>query len=328
MLRPANPFLNSVSKVSGLEYPHQPVLINETIKYLCHMPDGVYADGTVGSAGHSLVLGKSLFEKGRLICLDRDPDAIRLSQDRLAFLGDRVSVRKENYANMDKIMKDLGVEALNGALLDLGMSSFHLDKSGRGFSFNRDEPLDMRMDPDEEDTAYHLVNNLAPLDLERILRTYGEEKKAKRIVRAIVQTREKKPIETSFQLASVIKSALPAPYRFRAKHPATQTFQALRIAVNRELENIETFLSKIPTLLAKGGRLVIISYHSLEDRLVKQAMVNWEKDCTCPPDFPQCVCEKTSLFRRLFKKGIKPSQGEIKENPRARSAILRAAERI
>lgn len=323
-----SPFLNSVFKVSSLEYPHQPVLINEAIQYLCHIPDGVYADGTVGSAGHSLLIGKNLKGKGRLICLDRDPDAIRLSQDRLAFLGDRVSVLKANYADLDKIIKDLGVEELNGALLDLGMSSFHLDKSGRGFSFNRDEPLDMRMDPDEENTAYDLVNNLASHDLEKILRNYGEEKKAKRIVRAIVQSRAEKPIETSFQLVSVINSALPAPYRFRAKHPATQTFQALRIAVNRELENIETFLSKIPTLLAKGGRLVIISYHSLEDRLVKQAMVNWEKDCTCPPDFPQCVCTKTSLFRRLFKKGIKPSPEEIKTNPRARSAILRAAERV
>jgi len=311
-----------------LEYPHQPVLINEAIKYLCHIPDGVYADGTVGSAGHSLAIGKSLTEKGRLICLDRDPDAIRLSQNRLAFLGDRVNILKANYADLDKVIRDLGIDTLNGALLDLGMSSFHLDQSGRGFSFNRDEPLDMRMDPDEKDTAYDLVNNMAQQDLERILRTYGEEKKAKRIARAIVQSREKKPIETSFQLVSVINSALPAPYRFRAKHPATRTFQALRIAVNRELQNIETFLNKIPELLARGGRLVIISYHSLEDRLVKQAMVNWEKSCTCPPDFPQCVCKKTSLFRRLFKKGIKPSPREIKTNPRARSAILRAAERV
>ncbi len=311
-----------------MEYPHQPVLINEAIKYLCHIPGGIYADGTVGSAGHSLVIGNFLKEKGHLICLDRDPDAIRLSQDRLAFLGDSVSVLKANYADLDKIIKDLGIEALNGALLDLGMSSFHLDKSGRGFSFNKDEPLDMRMDPDEENTAYDLVNNLAPQDLEKILRNYGEERKAKRIARAIVQSREKKPIETSFHLVSVISSALPASHRFRAKHPATRTFQALRIAVNKELQNIETFLGKIPTLLAKGGRLVIISYHSLEDRLVKQAMVNWEKDCTCPPDFPLCVCEKTSLFRRLVKKGIKPSPGEIKTNPRARSAILRAAERI
>ena len=186
----------------------------------------------------------------------------------------------------------------------------------------------MRMDHNDETTAYQLVNKLPQQDLERILRDYGEEKKARLIARAIVRAREKKPIETSFQLAGVIKETFPKPHRIRDKHPATQTFQALRIAVNGELQNIDTFLSKIPSLMVKGGRLVVLSYHSLEDRRVKQAMSHWEKDCVCPPDFPKCVCGKTPLFRRLIKKGIKPSPEEINENPRARSAVLRAAERI
>ncbi len=311
-----------------MEYPHQPVLVHEVLKYLCHTPDGLYVDGTVGSGGHSLAIGNCLIGKGRLICLDRDPDAVSLTKKRLAFLGDRVSVIKASYAELDVILQNLGLGALDGVLLDLGMSSYQIEKSGRGFSFNRDEPLDMRMDPDEELTAHHIVNNFSPRDLENVLRDYGEEKRAKLIVRAIVQARAKKPIETSFQLAGVIKSAFPPSRSFSTKHPATQTFQALRIAVNRELQNIETFLGKIPFLMAKGGRLVILAYHSLEDRLIKQTMTNWEKVCTCPPDFPRCVCGKPVLFKRLIKRGIKPRKEEIEENPRARSAVLRAAERI
>jgi len=311
-----------------LEYPHQPVLVHEVVKHLYHVPDGIYADGTVGSAGHSVAIGKKLAGKGRLICLDRDPDAVSLSRKRLSFLGNSVSVFRANYADMDEVIKTLGIKAVDGVLLDLGMSSFQLENSGRGFSFNRDEPLDMRMDPDDKMTAQHLVNHLPQQDLEKILKDYGEEKKAKLIAGAIVRAREKKPIETSFQLAGVIKSTYPANHRFGARHPATRTFQALRISVNRELQNINTFLSKVPSLMDKGGRLVVLSYHSLEDRLIKQAMMHWEKDCICPSDFPQCVCGKASLFRRLFKKGIKPSQEEIAENPRARSAVLRAAERM
>lgn len=310
-----------------MRYPHQPVLVDEVVKRLCHIPDGIYADGTVGSAGHSQAIGKTLRGKGRLICVDRDPDAVNLSRKRLAFLGNRVSVIRANYSDLDRIIKDLGIEALDGVLLDLGMSSHQLEESGRGFSFSREEHLDMRMDPNDGITAYHLVNYLAPRDIERILRDYGEEKKARLIARAIVQTREKNPIETTSQLAGVISSAIPSAHRLRAKHPATRTFQALRIAVNRELQNIEIFLMKIPSLMAKGGRLVVLSYHSLEDRLIKQAMMNWEKGCTCPPDFPRCICGKTAIFRRLSKKGIKPTLEEVEKNPRARSAVLRAAER-
>ena len=236
-----------------MEYPHEPVLVHEVVKTLCHIPEGIYIDGTVGTGGHSLAISKSLFGKGRLICLDRDPGAVRLSKKRLAFLGKSISVVKANYADMDKIIWDLGIKTLDGVLLDLGMSSLQLENSGRGFSFNKEEPLDMRMDPDDEITAHHLVNNLSTRDLERILREYGEEKKARLIAGAIVQARDKKPIDTSFRLAGVIKSACPTTHRFRAKHPATRTFQALRIAVNRELKNIDTFfifqLANVVTLL-------------------------------------------------------------------------------
>ena len=312
----------------GSEYPHRPVLVHDVVRCLGPVSDGIYVDGTVGTAGHSVAIGKGLSGKGRLICLDRDPEAVRLSRQRLAFLGESVRVIRASYADLDKVLEDLGLKKVDGVLLDLGMSSYQLEESGRGFSFSRNEPLDMRMDPDDEVTAGYLINNLTPGDLEKILRDYGEENRAKSIVRAIVRERTKKPIEDSFQLAALIKSVFPPSHRFKARHPATRTFQALRIAVNAELQNIETFLNKIPSLITKGGRLVVLSYHSLEDRLVKQTMVDWEMRCTCPPDFPICVCGKVPLFRRLFKRGLKPGEKEIEENPRARSAILRAAERI
>ena len=286
-------------------------------------------DGTVGTGGHSLAIGGSLGKKGRLICLDRDPDAVSLSRKRMAHLGDRVCVIKANYAGLDKVLEDLGKKAVDGVLLDLGMSSYQLEKSGRGFSFSRDETLDMRMDTDDSLTAGHLVNKSSLGDLERIFKRYGEEKRAKSIAKAIVRARAKKNIDSSLQLAVLIKSVFPPSRRLAAGHPATRTFQALRIAVNKELQNLETFLDKIPFLLAKGGRLVILSYHSLEDRLVKQYMFNWERGCTCPPDFPECACGgKPPLLRRVFKKVLKPGQEEIEENPRARSAKLRAAERV
>ena len=311
-----------------MEYPHQPVLINEAVKYLMSVPDGVYVDGTVGGGGHSQAIKERLLGRGRLICLDRDPAAVSASTKRLAAPGDNVHVIKASYVDLDKVLADLGYKKVNGVLLDLGMSSYQLEKSGRGFSFSRNEPLDMRMDPDEELSAYHLVNNLSAEDLERILKGYGEERRARSISRAIVRARLKNPIETSTRLAAVVKSVLPPSNYYGIRHPATRTFQALRIAVNRELENLETFLDKIPLMMVKGGRLVVLSYHSLEDRLVKQAMVNWEKPCTCPPAFPLCVCGKIPLFRRLLKRALKPSAAEIDKNPRARSAVLRAAERV
>jgi 16S rRNA (cytosine1402-N4)-methyltransferase len=237
-------------------------------------------------------------------------------------------VIKANYADSNEILKTLGFEKINGILLDLGVSTQQLERSGRGFSFNRDEPLDMRMDMDDEVTAHKLVNTLPSKDIEKILKTYGEEKKAKLISKSIERERRKTVIDSSLQLANLIRSVISTPTRPGVKHPATRTFQAFRIAVNRELENLKTFLDKVPSLIAIGGRLVVLTYHSLEDRMVKQAMADWEKGCSCPPDLPRCACGKTSLFKRSQRKGIRPRQQEVEDNPRARSAILRVAERI
>lgn len=311
-----------------MEYPHEPVLVHEAMENLAVIPDGVYVDGTVGSGGHSRALAEKLGPRGRLICLDRDPDAIRLSKTRLRFLGDRLSVLKASYGDLEEVLQQLGIPGIHGVLLDLGMSTLQLEGSGRGFSFNRDEPLDMRMDPDLEVNAGDLINTLSMGQLEGIMKAYGEERKARSIARKIVRVRERAPIRTSLQLAELIKSLFPAHGRAAAKHPATRTFQALRIAVNRELEILEVFLEKLPPLVLGGGRVVIIAYHSLEDRMVKQHMEKWERPCTCPPDFPRCVCGKEPLFRRVGPRPIRPGRLEIDQNPKARSALLRAAERI
>ena len=311
-----------------MKYPHRPVMVPEVVKYLVTLSDGVYLDGTVGSGGHSETIGEKIIAKGYLICLDRDAEAIKISKERLSFMGEKVIVMKANYAESNDILKDLGFEKINGIFLDLGVSSHQLERSGRGFSFNLDEPLDMRMDLDDEVTAHRLINTLPSTEIEKILKTYGEEKKARLISRSIEKERGKTPIDSSLQLANLIRSVIPTSNRPGVKHPATRTFQALRIAVNRELENLKAFLDKVPSLIVKGGRLVLLTYHSLEDRMVKQAMADWERGCSCPPDLPGCACGKTPLFKRLHKKGIRPGQKEIEDNPRARSAILRAAERI
>ncbi|MDZ7697377.1 MAG: 16S rRNA (cytosine(1402)-N(4))-methyltransferase RsmH [Deltaproteobacteria bacterium] len=311
-----------------MAYPHQPVLVHEAVDCLLHRKTGIYVDGTSGSGGHGSLISKRLSSKGRLICLDRDPEAIRLSRERLASHSKVIAFIEENFAELDTVLERLGIEKVDGVLLDLGMSTYQLEHSGKGFSFKRNEPLDMRMGPDAEQTAADLVNTLSAGALEHILKQYGEERRARSIARAIVRTRADAPFRTSSQLASLIESVSPTSHRKRTIHPATRTFQALRIAVNNELENLDIFLEKIPSLMVRYGRLVILSYHSLEDRRVKQAMVQWESSCTCPPDFPVCVCDKTPQFRRIFKKGIKPPQEEIHMNPSARSAILRAAERM
>jgi len=311
-----------------LEYPHRPVLVQEVLEDLITDPDGTYIDGTVGSGGHSEAIGKRIGGRGQLLCLDRDSEAIRISKERLRFLGERVRFIKGSYESADQVLRDLGWGKAHGILLDLGMSGFQLEQSGRGFSFYRDEPLDMRMDPDAGVTAEHLIQHVSEKELEEILRQYGEERRARAIARRIGQERKTKPILSSLHLAHLIESVVPRPRRAGAKHAATRTFQALRIAVNKELEHLASFLDKSPALLAGSGRLVILSYHSLEDRMVKQAMMDWEKGCQCPPTLPQCGCGKEPLFRRLHKKGVRPDPKEIEENPRARSAVLRAAERI
>ncbi|MBW2066474.1 MAG: 16S rRNA (cytosine(1402)-N(4))-methyltransferase RsmH [Deltaproteobacteria bacterium] len=319
---------NSAYKGSESQYAHMPILVDAVVKYLLTSTKDVYVDGTVGTGGHSEALGKRLEDGGRLICLDRDPMALSLSSKRLSFLGNRVTIIKGNYKEIDEILRGLGIVKVAGILLDLGMSSYQLDRSGRGFSFTRDEPLDMRMDPDEPLTARELINQSPPGELERIIKEYGEEKRARILVRAIERARSKRPIESSKELAEIIRSSLSRHYRSSEKHPATRTFQALRIAVNRELENLEVFLKKAPLLVKPGGRVVILSYHSLEDRMVKRCMVEWERQCDCPRDFPVCKCGRKPLFRRLTKRGIRPEQEEIARNPRARSAILRAAQRL
>jgi 16S rRNA (cytosine1402-N4)-methyltransferase len=304
-----------------------PVLVQEAVQFLNLKPEGIYVDGTVGSGGHSREILARLPEKGRLICLDRDPDAIHLSRDRLRF-DHRVQFVHANFADLDRVIRDLAINGIDGVLLDLGMSSYQIEVSGRGFSFKKEEPLDMRMNPDNKQTGEHLINSLSFESLQTLLLKYGEERRAKTLASAIVKAREQKPVKTATELAQIIESATPKSHKPWKRHPATKTFQALRIAINREMDNLETFLRKIPSLMNAEGRLVVISYHSLEDRRVKEAMAHWEKPCTCPPDFPVCACRKVPTFRRLFKKGQKPKQTEIDRNPRARSAIMRVAERI
>jgi len=312
-----------------LGHYHQPVLLEEVLAALAIKPGGVYVDGTIGTGGHALAIGQRLGQGGELIGLDVDPDAIELAKERLQRLGCRWKVFRCNYTQIDSALGELGIEDVDGVLLDLGMSSLQLDYSGRGFSFLRDEPLDMRMDPHTGDpNAAYLINSLGEKELEKLLRRYGEERYAKRISKAIVKARHKAPIKTSSQLAALVRAVYPRSKGPTTKHPATRTFQALRIAVNKELENLESFLEKAPGLLRQGGRLVILTYHSLEDRLVKHTMVSWERACTCPPQLPYCICGRTPIMRRVYKKAKRPGRQEVSLNPRARSAILRVAERV
>ncbi|MBN2417870.1 MAG: 16S rRNA (cytosine(1402)-N(4))-methyltransferase RsmH [Deltaproteobacteria bacterium] len=313
-----------------MEYPHKPVMVNEVVKLLVKRPDGTYVDGTTGSGGHSEAILRKLGENGRLICLDRDPDAIEITRRRLgAVMGKgNFSIIKANFADMDSALGKAGVQKVDGILLDLGMSSYQLDHSGRGFSFNRDEPLDMRMDNESGKKAMELINELSSQEIESVLKKYGEEKLAKPIARTIVRERNRSPISSSGRFADIVRSHYPVSQRNRKKDPATRAFQALRILTNSEMENLEAILEKAPDLLNKGGRIIFLTYHSLEDRLVKRAMADWENSCICPPDLPVCVCGKKQIFKRLNKRGFLPQPEEIAENPRARSARLRGAERI
>ena len=303
-------------------------MVNEVIEHLVTLRDGIYVDGTVGSGGHSEAILKLLSDKGRLICLDRDPEAISISRSRLRDPGNRAAFITANFADLGRALRDLGISRVNGILLDLGMSSYQLDQSGKGFSFSRDEPLDMRMDQKTDTTAADIINSFPARDIEAILKKFGEEKRARAISRLIEVERRKRPIATTLQLAGLIRSMAPRSRGPRTKDPATRAFQALRIAVNKELDNLNRFLDEVPSLLESKGRLVLLTYHSLEDRPVKKAMMDWEKACVCPPGLPECACGKKPLFKRVNKKIIKPVAEEIQNNPRARSATLRAAERI
>lgn len=327
-MKTASPFRNSVFE-KEMEYPHKPVMVDEVVSQLITSPDGIYVDATAGTGGHSEAILKQLDVKGRLVCVDRDQDTLEITRGRLSGYGEeRVVFKKANFSEMDELLRELGIEGADGILFDLGMSSYQLDHSGRGFSFMRDEPLDMRMDKTRGMDAGELVNNLPAGELEKILKAYGEEKRARAISKLIVKERDKSPIESTGRLANLIRSNFPSSQKSRKKDPATRTFQALRIKVNNEMQNLENILEKVPGLINSGGRALFLTYHSLEDRLVKTAMVDWEKSCECPPDFPVCACTRKSLFRRLNKRGLQPGQAEIAENPRARSARLRSAERV
>jgi 16S rRNA (cytosine1402-N4)-methyltransferase len=319
---------DSASEQQELKYPHRPVMVHEVIEDLITLRDGVYVDGTVGNGGHSEAILRGLGEEGRLIGLDRDPEAIRVAGERLAPFGEKIRLVKTSYADLDRVMQGFGIETVRGVFLDLGMSTSQLDDSRRGFSFSGDEPLDMRMDTEEGETARDLLKNLSARELEHIFKSYGEEKRGRIIAKRIEGERRKSPLDSTLQLVNLILSVVPRSRRPGAKHPATKTFQALRIVVNRELEHLAAFLEKAPRLISERGRLVVLTYHSLEDRMVKQAIQDWEKGCRCPSDLPACACGKEPLFRRLHKKGVKPGQWEVEENPRSRSATLRAAERI
>ena len=318
---------NSGTGVELPQFSHKPVLLEEVLDALSLRGDGMFLDGTVGGAGHSSAIASKL-TTGKLIALDRDDTAIAVATERLSRFGDRAEVIKSNFADMAKVCKDKGIEALDGILLDLGVSSHQLDTPERGFSYVHDAPLDMRMDRTAPIDAAYVVNNYERQDLIRIIRDYGEEKLAVRIADRICKRREEKPIERTGELVDIIRSAYPDGGRSMKHHPAMRTFQAIRIEVNGELEIIGRTVKDAVNLLAPGGRLAIITFHSLEDRAVKEAFAELAQGCTCPRDFPICVCGKKPQIRIVSKKPIVSSPEELKDNPRAHSAKLRVAEKI
>ena len=290
-------------------------------------PDGIYVDGTLGGGGHASHVLERLSERGRLIGIDQDEDAIAASTERLAQYGARVTIVRSNYEHMDQVLAALGIEKVNGILLDLGVSSYQLDNPERGFTYRTDAPLDMRMDQRNAVTAAQIVNSYPVDALTRILRDYGEEKCAARIAQAIVRQRETEPITTTGQLSRIVHESIPHRMRDKGGNPDKRTFQALRIACNRELDVLEDSLDMMIDLLEPGGRLCVITFHSLEDRIVKNAFRRNENPCTCPPEFPVCVCGKVSKGRVIGRKGFKPGAEEVSGNRRAASARLRVFER-
>ena len=309
-----------------MEYTHKPVLLDECIEGLNIRPDGVYVDGTLGRAGHSREIAKRL-TTGRLICIDRDMAAIEAAQTRLADWMDRVTLIHSNFSELGEVLKEAGIAGVDGMLFDLGVSSPQLDDASRGFSYMQDAPLDMRMDVSAPLTAYEVVNTWSFEELRRILTEYGEERYSSRIAKAIVTVRETAPIETTLQLVDVIKSAMPSAALREKQHPAKRSFQAIRIAVNGELDALPPMLSAAVEALNPGGRLAVITFHSLEDRIVKQTMKELATGCTCPPNFPVCVCGNKPKIRLVSRKPIVSGEAELEENPRARSAKLRVAEK-
>ena len=310
-----------------MEFQHKSILLNECMEGLSIKADGIYVDGTLGGGGHSFHIAQRLSDKGRLIGIDQDEDAIEAATKRLAQFKQRVTIVRDNYEHFQEILSTLSIPAVDGILLDLGVSSYQFDEADRGFSYRFDAPLDMRMDKRQDFTAKDLINSYSEAELYHIIRDYGEDKFAKNIAKHIVLERAKKPIETTFALSEVISHAIPMKMRVQGGHPAKKTFQAIRIALNRELEVLEESLDGMIKALKPGGRLCIITFHSLEDRIVKRAFRTAEDPCICPKDFPICTCGRKSLGKVISKKAILPSDLEREENPRSKSAKLRIFER-
>lgn len=311
-----------------INFSHRSVLLDECIESLNIRPDGIYVDGTAGGGGHSLEIVKRLTGGGRLIAIDRDDAAIAAATERLSGYLDRVTFVRNNFSSAAEVCRELGIEAIDGILLDLGVSSYQLDTAERGFTHNVDAPLDMRMDRRGELDAYTVVNTYTYDELKRVIWEYGEERFAPKIAAAIVRHREQKPIESTGELVDIIKSAIPPSAREGGHHPAKRTFQAIRIEVNGELDAIEPAIRKAKDIMRTGGRIVIITFHSLEDRIVKQTFADMASGCVCPRSLPVCVCGRKPEVKILTKKPILPSEKEVEENPRSRSAKLRVAEKL
>ena len=311
-----------------MEFKHYSVMLNETIEQLNIRPDGIYVDGTLGGAGHSSEIAKRL-TTGRLIGIDQDADAIAAASERLKDYKDKVTIVRSNYAQMKEVLHNLGIEKVDGILLDLGVSSFQLDTPERGFTYrSEDAPLDMRMDDRQKLTARDIVNEYSEMELFRIIRDYGEDRFAKNIAKHIVSAREKKPIETTGELNAIIKGAIPMKVQVTGGHPSKRTYQAIRIELNHELDVLRDNLDDMIELLNDGGRCCIITFHSLEDRIVKSTFKKNENPCTCPSNFPVCVCGNKSRGHVVTRKPILPSEKELEENSRSKSAKLRVFERV
>lgn len=310
-----------------MEFKHKPIMLEETIASLDIKPDGIYVDGTLGGAGHSSEIVRRLTQGGRLIGIDQDGDAIEAASRKLEPYKDQVTIVRSNYAQMKQRLEELSVYGVDGILLDLGVSSYQLDNSDRGFTYREDVPLDMRMDQRQTRTARDIVNQYSEMELYRIIRDYGEEKFAKNIAKHIVKFREDQEIETTGQLTEIIKAAIPKKVRMTGGHPAKKTFQAIRIELNQELDVLKDSLETMIDLLNDGGRLCVITFHSLEDRIVKNIFRTCQSPCICPPEFPVCVCGRVSKGQVVTRKPIVPGEEEQLENPRSKSAKLRVFER-
>lgn len=310
-----------------MEYKHTSVLLGETIENLNIKPDGIYLDGTLGGGGHSLEIAARLDKGGRLVGIDQDEDAIRAAGKRLEPFADRITLIRDNYCNAKEALRQLGIEKVDGIVLDLGVSSFQLDNAERGFSYKVDTKLDMRMDKRQSLSAMEIVNDYSETELFRIIRDYGEEQFAKNIAKHIVAARQDKPVRTTEELNEIIRSSIPAKMRKAGGHPSKRTFQAIRIECNRELEVLKSSLDQLIEMLNPGGRICVITFHSLEDRIVKSIFRRNENPCTCPPDFPVCVCGQVSKGKVVSRKPILPSKDELAANKRSKSAKLRVFER-